>query len=55
MKSQRISRSSKMYERPFQPLDPFLLRFLLNNWNPERPELLLRLRPRPYEESHVTR
>ncbi len=38
--------------RVTRPVDPRLLRYLLRLWEPERPELLLRLRPRPREVSH---
>lgn len=37
------------------PADPHLLRFLFSTWEPERPELLIRLRPRVQEASRVTR
>ncbi len=31
------------------PIDPRLLRHLFSRWEPERPELLVRLRPRRQE------
>ncbi len=38
-----------------QSADPCLLRALFSRWKPERPELLIRLRPRVQDTSHVAR
>lgn len=40
--------------RVIQPAEQGLLRALFNQWEPERPELLIRLRPRLEEASRVT-
>ncbi len=54
MKSQGISQArTKVNERPIQPVDPHLVRYLFIRWEPERPELLVRVRPRLPKESHV--
>lgn len=39
--------------RIIPPANPRLVRYLFDRWVPERPELLIRLRPRPQEVSHV--
>ncbi len=52
MKSQSKQRPKPRRE-PVQPLDPRVVQFLFSRWQPERPELLFRLRPRLQEESHV--
>ncbi len=46
-------RRSKSGRKPVRPLDPRLVQFLFSQWRPECPELLIRLRPRLQEESHV--
>lgn len=43
-------------QRPLiQSIDSRLLRHLFSRWEPERPELLIRLRPRPKETPCVSR
>lgn len=36
------------------PANPRVLRAIWKRWKPERPELLIRLRPRPQEASSVS-
>ena len=40
---------------PLPPVDPRRLRLLFARWEPERPELLIRLRPRVVEVLHGAR
>lgn len=47
--------SGLIAEQETRFVDPRLLRYLFNAWQPERPELLFRLRPRPQEVSYGSR